>query len=244
MSVNVILLFLFAGVPYYLYFEKTKKLKHEKIFFLSVFLLLCGIGLSSIFPRETSEPLVILALISALFSIYKASRTSNLYKVSYYMLFINAPVLMMFDLKQSVPYSISLIIALFGIYFVGKHYVRNYGSANYHSVSGTTLVTPYSGLFLTIYLITLALYPPFPNAIFFLNSILTADTGSLWYVVVVVIFFGNFILAMRIMAKTVFGKPNNAIHYVDLAPRDIKIHFVIIVTLLLLSFWGFKEALA
>ncbi|HSR73451.1 MAG TPA: hypothetical protein VLL31_01280 [Sulfurovum sp.] len=244
MLVNIILLFLFAALPYYLFFEKTKKLNPEKIFLVTVFLLLSGMAVASFTPFESSRTFIIIALISSIFSIYKATKTSNLYKLSYYMLFINAPVLFMFDLKQSVPYVLSLMVTLFGIYLIGKYYERNYGSANYHSVTGITLITPYAGLALRIYIITLALYPPFPNSIFFLNSILKADIGILWYLVVVVIFFGNFILAMRILAQSVFGKPNDNLHYVDLASKDKKIHFVIILTLFLLSIWGFKEALA
>ena len=244
MLVNIILLFLFAALPYYLFFEKTKKLNPEKIFLVTVFLLLSGMAVASFTPFESSNTFIIIALVSSIFSIYKATKTSNLYKLSYYMLFINAPVLFMFDLKQSVPYVLSLMVTLFGIYLIGKYYERNYGSANYHSVTGITLITPYAGLALRIYIITLALYPPFPNSIFFLNSILKADIGILWYLVVVVIFFGNFILAMRILAQSVFGKPNDNLHYVDLASKDKKIHFVIILTLFLLSIWGFKEALA
>jgi hypothetical protein len=111
-------------------------------------------------------------------------------------------------------------------------------------VTGITLITPYAGLALRIYIITLALYPPFPNSMFFLNSILEADIDFLWYLVVVIIFFGNFILAMRILAQTVFGKPNENIHYVDLTSKDKTIHIVIILTLFILSIWGFKEVLA
>lgn len=244
MLVNIILLFLFAALPYYLFFEKTKKLKPENIFLFTVFLLFIGMSVASSTSFEPSDAFIIIALISSLFSIYKATKTSNLYKLSYYMLYINAPVLFMFDLQQSVPYVISLIITLFGIYLIGKYYERNYGSANYHSVTGITLITPYAGLALRIYIITLALYPPFPNSMFFLNSILEADIDFLWYLVVVVLFFGNFILAMRVLAKTVFGKPNENIHYVDLTSKDKTIHFVIMITLFILSIWGFKEALA
>lgn len=244
MFVNVILLFLFAALPHYLFFEKSKKLKPEKIFLLTVLLQIIGMTVASYTSYESSDAFIIIALISSIFSIYKASKTSNLYKLSYYMLYINAPVLFMFDLEQSVPYIISLMVTLFGIYLIGRYYERNYGSANYHSVTGITLTTPYAGLALRLYIITLALYPPFPNSMFFLHSILEADIRFLWFLVVVILFFGNFILGMRILTKTVFGKPNENLHYVDLTSKDKKIHFVIIMTLFLLSIWGFKEALA
>jgi hypothetical protein len=138
-------------------------------------------------------------------------------------------------------YFIALMITLTGVYFIGKHYEQNYGSANYHSVTGTIVVTPFVGGFLTIYLITLALYPPFPNAMFFLDAIFKADVNVLWYLIVLFIFFGNFILAMRIMGKTVFGKTNSNIHYVELNPKEKIIHFVIFMLLFLLTMWEFME---
>ena len=171
-------------------------------------------------------------------------KTTNLYKLSYYILFFNAPMLIMFEAKQSILYGISLLLTLFGIYFMGRYYERNYGSANYRSVSGITLVTPYAGLFLTIYLTTLALYPPFPNSLLFLNAILSADTNTMWYLSVIVIFFGNFLIAMRVMAKTVFGKPNDNVHYIDLAPKERWLHLAIFALLLVLSVVGLKEVLS
>lgn len=243
MLINVILLFLFAGVPYYVYFERTKKLEKEKILFLSIFLLVCGIVIASIFTHEASVPFVIIAFLSSLFSLYKANKTTNLYKLSYYVLFFNAPALIMFKSHQSVLYALSLLLTLFGLYFIAKYYERNYGSANYQSVSGITLVTPYAGLFLTIYLTTLALYPPFPNALLFLNGILSTQTDFMWYFVVIVIFFGNFLIAMKVMAKTVFGKPNENVHYIDLSNREKKLHLGIVIVLLLLSVVGLKELL-
>ncbi len=244
MLIDFILLFLFAGVPYYVYFEKTKSLGKEKIFFLSAFFVICGMIVSSIFPQEPCILVIIVALLASLFSLYKAKKTTNLYKLSYYILFFNAPMLIMFEAKQSILYGISLLLTLFGIYFMGRYYERNYGSANYRSVSGITLVTPYAGLFLTLYLTTLALYPPFPNSLLFLNAILSTDANTMWYLSVIVIFFGNFLIAMRVMAKTVFGKPNDNVHYIDLAPKERWLHLAIFALLLVLSVVGLKEVLS
>lgn len=241
MFINLILIFLFAGVPYYMLFEKTIKISSERIFFLSTLLLIIGIILSALFPSEPSTPLVIISILSAMFSFHKASQTTNFYKLAYYMLFVNAPILMMFTLDKSAPYFIALIVTLMGIYFIGKHYEQNYGSANYYSVTGIIVVNPYVGSFLTIYLITLALYPPFPNALFFLHTIFEANVNFLWYVIVLFIFFGNFILAMRVMGKTVFGKPNSNIHYVELNSSEKTIHIVIFILMFLLTIWELKE---
>ena len=241
MFINLILLFLFAGVPYYLLFEKTIKMKHERVFFLSVVLIIIGMILSYFFPSKPSTPFVVISIISAMFSFHKASQTTNFYKFSYYMLFVNAPILMMFTLDESALYFIALIFTLVGVYFIGRHYEQNYGSANYHSVTGVIVVNPFVGGFLSIYLITLALYPPFPNALFFLHTIFEADVNFLWFVIVLFIFFGNFILAMRIMGKTVFGKPNHNIHYVELTAKEKIIHFVVLTSLLLLTILAFKE---
>jgi len=244
MLIEFILLFLFAGVPYYVYFEKTKQLQHEKIFFLSAFLVIVGIVISNMYPQEMSMPFIIIAFIASLYSLYKAEKTRNLYKLSYYILFFNAPMFIMFDTKQSSYYAAALLFTLFGIYLMAKYYEKNYGSANYQSVSGITLVTPYAGLFLTIYLTALALYPPFPNSLLFLHTILLADVNMLWYFIVMVIFFGNFLIAMRVMAKTVFGKPNEYVHYIDLNQKEIWIHLTMLAILLVLSVLGLKEVLS
>ena len=208
------------------------------------FLLLCAIGTSLFITSEYSSLLVIISLFSAIFSIYKATKTTNFYKLGYYLIFINAPFFMLFIREQGALYSLSLLITLAGVYSIAKHYDKYYGSANYHGISGTTLATPYVGSFLTVYLITLALYPPFPNSLFLLSSMIKGETTLLWYIVVIVLFFGNFLLAMRVMPKTVFGKPNTNLHYVDLTSKEKIIHFAVIIILLFLSIIGFKGAIA
>lgn len=244
MFIEFILLFLFAGVPYYVFFEKTNLLGKEKLFFLSASLVIVGMILSHLFTHTREMPFVVVALVASLFSLYKANKTRNFYKLAYYILFFNAPMLIMFEAKESTLYGISLLLTLLGIFLMGKYYERNYGSANYKSITGITLVTPYAGLMLTIYLTALALYPPFPNSLMFLNGILAADVDTMWYLTVVVIFFGNFLIAVRIMAKTVFGKPNTNVHYIDLAPKERWLHLSIFIILLILSVVGLKELLA
>ncbi|MCO4845260.1 MAG: hypothetical protein KC427_04500 [Sulfurovum sp.] len=244
MLVDFILLFLFAGVPYYVFFEKTKILGKEKIFILSVLLVIVGMVVSYKFPQETTMPIIIVAFLASLFSLYKANKTSNLYKLTYYILFFNAPLLIMFKTKESILYGVSLLITLLGVYLIGRYYERSYGSANYKSVSGITLVTPYAGLILTIYFTALALYPPFPNALLFLNGIFNSDINVMWYLIVVVIFFGNFLIAMRVMAKTVFGKPNDNVHYIDVAPKERWVHLAIFTLLMVLSIVGLQEVLS
>ena len=244
MLMQFILLFLFAGVPYYVYFEKTKQLKAENIFLISAFLVMLGMLLEFMYPQEASMPFVVVALLASLFSFYKANKTNNLFKISYYILFFNAPMLLMFESKAGILYGISLLFTLFGIFLMGKYYEKNYGSANYKSVSGITLVTPYAGFFLTIYLTTLALYPPFPNSLLFFNAILSAEVNVLWYIVVIVVFFGNFLIAVKVMARTVFGKPNENIHYIDLTKKERLIHLGMISVLLIFSVIGLKEVLS
>jgi hypothetical protein len=242
MLTNFILLFLFSGVPYYLYLEKTKKLSYEKIFFLSAFLVACGTVLLYFSDQAISIVVIVLLFLISLFSLYKANKTTNLYKLTYYIMFFNAPMLM-FQTNEAIYYGISLFITLFGLYLMGKYYEQHYGSANYQSVTGITLVTPYAGFFLTIYLTALALYPPFPNALLFFNAILSSETNVLWYLIVTVIFLGNFFIAMRVMAKTVFGKPNDNVHYVDLSQKERLVHYLMFTLLLILSILGFQELL-
>jgi hypothetical protein len=244
MLVDLILLFLFAGVPYYVFFEKTKILGKEKIFIFSAFLVIVGMIVSCQYTQEISMPFVIVAFVASLFSLYKANKTNNLYKLTYYILFFNAPLLIMFQTKESILYGISLLVTLLGVYLMGRYYTRSYGSANYKSVSGITLVSPYAGLILTIYLTTLALYPPFPNALLFLNGILKSDINLMWYLIVIVIFFGNFLIAVRVMAKTVFGKPNENVHYIDVARKERLVHLTLFILLLVLSVIGLQEVLS
>ena len=244
MLMETILLFLLSGIPYYVIFEKTNILGKEKIFYLSALLVIGGLVLLNESSHTISMPIIIVALVVSLYSHYKAIKTYNLYKLAYYILFFNAPMLIMFGAKESALYGASLLLTLVGIFLMGKYYERNYGSANYRSITGITLVTPYAGLMMTIYLTALALYPPFPNSLMFLNGILNAELNTLWYIAVVVIFFGNFLIAVRVMAKTVFGKPNTNVHYIDLGVKERWLHLTMFIILLVLSVVGLKELLA
>jgi hypothetical protein len=243
MFIDCIVLFLFAGIPYYLFFEKINMVGKDKIFILSALLVVGGMIVVSNLHYEAPLHIVIIALLASLYSLYKANKTHNLYKLTYYILFFNAPMLITFKSEHSILYGVSLLVSLTGVYLMGKYYERSYGSANYRSVSGITLVTPYAGLILTLYFTALALYPPFPNALLFLNAILNAEINPIWYLVVVIIFFGNFFIAVRVMAKTVFGKPNENVHYIDVAPKERVLHLVILVVLLALSIIGIQEVL-
>lgn len=243
MILDFILLVLFAGMPYYLLFEKNTFLTKEKLFPLSATMLIGGVILSSLLTHQMGIYVAIVAFVSSLFSFSKANKTTNLYKLTYYILFFNAPIMIIFGAQERMLYAISLLVTLSGVYMMGRYYERSYGSANYQSVSGITLVTPYAGLILTIYLTALALYPPFPNAILFLNGILNGNIDFIWYLIVVVIFFGNFLIAVKVMAKTVFGKPNENIHYIDISAKERLIHLGIVILLLVLSIIGLKEVL-
>ena len=239
---SILLLVLAGGVPYYLLLEKSKKISSKAIFFLSSLLLLGAIIMSCYVPNEHLTPLVLIAFASALFSIYKATKTTNFYKLGYYLIFVNAPFFVLFEEKGAM-YSTSLLVALLGICLIARFYEKNYASANYHYIRGITLSTPYIGTYLSIYLITLALYPPFPNALYFLSYILKAEANLLWYVVVITLFFGNFHLAMKVMKESLFGKPNPNIHYVDMSSKEKLMHFMVLVALIALSINGLKETL-
>jgi len=239
---GIALLILAAGVPYYILLEKYTQLQSKQIFLFSAFLLLCAVGLSIFVTNEHTTVLVGLSLLSAIFSIYKAMQTTNFYKLSYYLLFVNAPFFILFE-GQGAMYSISLLTSLTGLYLIAQFYETNYGSANYRHITGITLVTPCVGTYLTLYLIALALYPPFPNSLFFLSYIFKSEPDLLWYIVVTTLFFGNFFLAMRVMRKTLFGRANSNIHYVQMTFKEKAIHLLIVIALLILSIFGLKETL-
>ncbi len=244
MFTDFILFLMLGGLPYYLYLEQSKKFAHNHIFLLSGTITLIGLVIYSQLSYTLASPFLIIALVSALYALYRANKTTNLYKTAYLMLFFNVPVFMLSETKSIFFYGISLLVALSGLFLMGKHYDKNYGSANYQPISGMMLVSPYAALFSTIYLTTLSLYPPFPNALLFFNAILETEINFLWYTTVVIIFFGNFLIGAKIMAKTVFGKPNHNIHYIDLTTKERWRHFGIVALLLLLSLVGLKELLS
>ncbi len=239
---NIALFILAAGLPYYILLEKVSLLKSKHIFLISGLLLLGAVVASRFMPNEHSASFVVIALISSIFSIYKATKTTNFYKLGYYLIFVNAPFFILFE-NEGAMYSTSLLVSLMGIYLIAKFYEKNYGSANYHHITGITLVRPYIGTYLTFYLIALALYPPFPNSLYFLSYIFNSEPSSLWYIVIITLFFGNFFLAMRVMKKTLFGRPNSNIHYVHMTSKEKATHLMIVVLLLILSVNGFKEML-
>lgn len=242
MSTSVLLLLLSAGVPYYLILERIKKIGSKYIFILSGLLLLSAVVISSYTGHDHPSSLVIISLLSAIFSVYKATKTTNFYKLGYYLIFVNAPFFMLFEDKAPL-YSLSLLISLVGLYLVAKYYEKNYGSANYHHITGITLSTPCIGTYLTFYLIALSLYPPFPNSVFFLSYIFKSDPNLLWFTVVITLFFANFFLAMRVMKKTLFGRPNPKIHYVHMTVKEKSVHLFIVIALLIFSAYGIKETL-
>ena len=239
---NIVMFILAAGLPYYILLEKVPLLKSKHIFLISALLLLSAVVESRFIPNEHIVSFVVISLVSSIFSIYKATKTTNFYKLGYYLIFVNAPFFILFE-DAGAMYSLSLLVSLAGIYLIAKFYEKNYGSANYHHITGITLVRPYIGTYLTFYLIALALYPPFPNSLYFLGHIFNSEPNLLWYAVIITLFFGNFFLAMRVMKKTLFGRPNSNIHYVHMTSMEKATHLFIVLLLLLLSVNGFKEML-
>ena len=76
--------------------------------------------LSHQLTHTASTPIAIVALIASLFSLYKANKTTNLYKLAYYILFFNAPILIMAQTRESTLYGVSLLVTLFGIFMMGS----------------------------------------------------------------------------------------------------------------------------
>ncbi len=239
---ELILLFFLAGVPYYIFLEKGFK---KYIFFISAFLLILGLGTMLLFGLDCNQNkiCIIFAILTSLFTTYKALKTTNIYKLTNYFIFINSPVYFLFSLEYFIFFTFSLLITLLGLYLIGYYYEKNYGSANFYSIGGLALEAPFVGFFLRIYLINLALYPPFPNAVFLFNSMLKDKLDFIWYTVIIVFFFGNFFVAMKILVNTVFGKANKNIFYVDLESKERLIHTALNVILLSVGIYGLTEVL-
>jgi len=242
MIINIIFLLLAGGLPYYLLLEKSDKFNSKSIFIVSGFLLLTAVLLTFFIDKAQTTPFVIISFISALYSIYRATKTTNFYKLGYYFIFMNAPFFILFE-AHGAFYSLSLLVSLLGIYSIARFYEKHYGSANYLYVRGITLATPLVGIHITVYLITIGIYPPLPNSLFFLTYIFNTEANLLWFIVVITLYFGNFLVSMRVLEKSIFGKTNPNIHYVDLNFKEKVTHFTIIILLLLLSIYGLKEIL-
>ncbi len=237
---EILILLLLAGLPYYVFFEKRY---YKNLFFIFSFLLFVGLSALLLMNIKCNSICTLVALITSIFTTYKAIKTHNFYKLSYYFLFINAPVYFLFSIKYSVYFIFSLFITALGIYLIGKYYEKNYGSANFYGLGGLALQAPIAGLFLRVYLITLALYPPFPNAVFLFNSMLKDRLDILWYTVVIFFFFGNFLASMRVLTKTVFGKPNSNIFYIDMNSKERFVHVILNILLLVIGIYGLEEVL-
>lgn len=231
--IEILLLILLAGVPYYLLLRKF--ISYDKIFIISTLFLLIGLFIKFLTGFQCGWICITISLVSTLITFYIALKTTNLHRLSYYFLFMNAPVFLLIDIKYSIYYAVALIITLIGLYFIGNYYKRNYGSANFANISGLAIKTPFVGFVLRIYLISLALYPPFPNSVFLFNSFLKNETSYMWYVVLAIVIFSNFLIAMRILTNTVFGKPNEIIFYNDIKGNERLAHFFIIA---ILTIWG------
>jgi len=239
---DTLLLLLAAGLPYYVVLEKIEMLSSKSIFIFSGFLLLLGIIASLYITNDHSTLGVTVAFMSALYTIYRALKSTNLYKLGYYLIYVNAPFFLLFEEKGSL-YSTSLLVSLLGLYLIAHFYEKNYGSANYQSVRGITLTTPCVGTYLTLYLVAIALYPPFPNSLFFLNYIFNSETAMISYVIVITLFMANFYLVMRVMKTTLFGQRNPNIHYVHMTTKEKTLHAFVVILLLILSIYALGEML-
>ena len=239
---EVLLLLLLGGIPYYLLIEKS--LKKYNVFISSALLIIgLFVMLFTGISCNTHKWCILVAIATSLFTTYKALKTTNFYKLANYFIFINSPVYFLFSLEYFIFFTFSLLITLIGFYLIGTYYEKNYGSANFYGIGGLALEAPFAGLFLRVYLINLALYPPFPNAVFLFNSMLKDKLDLIWYTVIVVFFFGNFFVAMKILTKTVFGKANKNIFYIDLDTKERLFHTVLNIVLLAVGIYGLKEVL-
>jgi hypothetical protein len=146
--------------------------------------------------------------------------------------------------EQGAFYSLSLLVSLIGLYSIASFYEKHYGSANYLYVRGITLATPLVGIHITVYLISIGLYPPMPNSLFFLSYAFNGDADTLWYFVIITLYFANFLISMKVLEKSIFGKTNPNIHYVDLDKKEKFTHFSIVLLLTILSIYGVKEILS
>ncbi len=240
--IQVIFTLFIAGFPYF-YF--LKKFKDKNIFYISISSLIIASFLNIyVVNIEFSPIIIIVSIFSSIFAGYKAYKTSNLYKLSYLFIFINAPLFLLIEANYTIWYILSVVVTTSSLFNVGKYFEDKYGSPNFQSITSLTHKLPKLSFFLQLYLLSLALFPPFPNFIFLMNILVKSNMDLIVIIVFIFVFLANFFIAMNILSKTIFGKENEKIYYRRMQKEDLASHIFMLSLIISLSIYGLKEILA
>lgn len=238
-------LILIGVFPYYLF--KSQKLKDYYIFLSVVFGLLILYKWHILRSFQIYNLFEIIGLIGSIFTLRLSYKTHNLKKLSYYFLFMNSVSFFVLPFNIFLFYFGSVFLGAFLLYILGVYMEHMYESANFDILKGFALKTPMFGLILRLDLLVLGAYPPFSTFFYLFMGLLIKSPMNIWsaerWIIILYLFFANFILAFRIMKNTIFGKPNENILYKDLDISKMILPSLILLILIVLGFYGFLEVL-
>lgn len=234
---------LFIGtIPYYLLI-KNNPFKPIIMFFLST------IGIVLLYEQHivsnvyVYEVLTILAIATSLSTFIISYKTSNLIRLSYKFLFLNAVSFFIMPFKIFTIYFWSIILSSFLLYIISFYIHQIFESANFEGIRGFALKSPKLALVLRLNLMALGCYPPFSNFFFLFEGFLKTDSNMFNYAIFIWLFLANFFMAFRIMKNTVFGTPNENIVYRDLDGYRVSIITLGLLVLTILGILGFVEVI-
>lgn len=238
-----IAIILMGAIPYYLFFKSSKPINALFIFVVSV----VGFFIYSIDPHIPkniySYIFDVVALATSFFTFFISYKTTNLIKLSYYFIFLNAVSVFILPYKIFDVYYSSVVIASALLYVIALKYIEMFESANFYNIKGLALTSPKLALMIRLTLMALGLYPPFSNFFSLFLGVLKGNFDKIDYITLGWIFFSNFFMAFRIMKNTIFGAPNENIVYKDISRKSTFIMTLILIILAFLGFANFLEAL-
>ena len=227
---------LVANLPYFLLYNKIEHTEYK------ILLTLISVAVGVLLLIDSGSLLFVRVMFSvgvASFAFYKARKTLNLYRLIPLIVAMHAPLLVVIDHKAT--YFLSLLLSLVAFYLLGRFLERYYKSANMGALHSLVTAAPRFAFFLRLNLLNIALFPPFPVAVVSLISLLVVKVDFWALLGFFVTFSMMMLLAMRINAKTLYGKQNDAIDYHDLEDVEMRIQLILFVMLLLFSLFAFME---
>jgi hypothetical protein len=238
---ELLFLILMAGAPYF-YF--LKNLQDKTIFYIVALSLIIGTIFSHIIIHtQFMDFIIVISIASSIFAILQAYKTTNIYKLSYLFIFISSPLFFIIDSQYSLWFIISILVNTAALFRVGIFFEQRYGIANFYSITALVTNAPKLAFFFKLYLLSLALFPPFPNFIFAIDILLTSEMNFINLLAFVVVFLGSFFIAMSILTRTIFGKENKNIYYATFKAKDFAIHLSILGAIVILGAYGLMEVL-
>ncbi|MFP3254013.1 MAG: hypothetical protein RXN95_02980, partial [Hydrogenobaculum sp.] len=180
---------LMGALPYYILFKSPKPRNALIIFSISAI----GFLIYTLFPYLPKNSYNIIleaaAFATSLLTFYLSYKTTNLTRLSYYFLFLNAVSVFVLPSHIFNVYYLSVLGSAFLLYAISIKYIEIFESANFYNVKGLALKSPKLALMLRLTLMALGLYPPFSNFFSLFLGILKESANTVNYIIFSWIFF-------------------------------------------------------